>query len=224
MGEEDEMTESQQNPVKEDQQDCNVLRFLDSLDTYLLLIDSLSSTLRQGWLELASARHSMGVSRINSALFDLKHHNASTTLEVNDHDAASTMKQPDFTLHKWASPDNDKKFLEETKCVEDESSQRKSSSQQLRHRGSSQNSEIQEKGSESSEPESNVSLLMARDQVQKERSKSLSKFGGLVSPKLQSAQLSFETALEALVEIANVRSSMLHAYDQVKKEMENTIR
>lgn len=43
----------------------------------------------QGWFELASARHSMGASRINSALFDLKYHSAATTLQLNNLDGKS---------------------------------------------------------------------------------------------------------------------------------------
>lgn len=41
-------------------------------------------TILQGWLELASARHSMGAARVSSALFNLKSHHASTTLEVDN--------------------------------------------------------------------------------------------------------------------------------------------
>lgn len=37
---------------------------------------------------MASARHSMGASRVNSALFDLKSHHASMTLQVNEHGGA----------------------------------------------------------------------------------------------------------------------------------------
>lgn len=37
----------------------------------------------QGWLELASARHSMGGSRVNTALLTLKQHSAATKVEVN---------------------------------------------------------------------------------------------------------------------------------------------
>lgn len=37
----------------------------------------------QGYLELASARLSMGASRINSSLLDLKPHSAATTLEID---------------------------------------------------------------------------------------------------------------------------------------------
>lgn len=40
----------------------------------------------QGWLELASARHSMGSSRICSSLFDLKHHSAATSVRVTEDD------------------------------------------------------------------------------------------------------------------------------------------
>ncbi|KAI5660898.1 hypothetical protein M9H77_20221 [Catharanthus roseus] len=81
----------------------NVVKFLDSVDGYLMLMDSLNSTLRQGWLELASARHSMGASRINSALFDLKDHSAATTFEVH-----LQCEEPVFKLHKWASSDSSK--------------------------------------------------------------------------------------------------------------------
>ena len=36
----------------------------------------------QGWLELASARHSMGASRVNTVLLDHKFHPAATSLLV----------------------------------------------------------------------------------------------------------------------------------------------
>uniref|UniRef100_A0A5B7BCK6 Vacuolar ATPase assembly protein VMA22 n=1 Tax=Davidia involucrata TaxID=16924 RepID=A0A5B7BCK6_DAVIN len=218
--EEEEVGSSENGKVstaqQEQEEEHNVVKFLDSMDSYLTLLDSLSSTLRQGWLELASARHSMGASRINSTLFDLKHHAASTSLQVTQNDVDSIMTQPHFTLCKWASPDNKKCCSEKVKFDEDELLKRKSTSPQLRHRGTSQYSEIQEK-----RLESNGSSLTVDNQVQKERSKSLSMFGALVSPKLRVAQFSFETALEALVEIANMRSSMLSTYDQVQKELES---
>lgn len=37
-------------------------------------------------MELASARHSMGASRINGALLDMKLHSAATSLQVNEHE------------------------------------------------------------------------------------------------------------------------------------------
>lgn len=55
------------------------------LKKLLKLLEFLFSVI-QGWLELASARHSMGASRINSTLFDLKSHRASTTLQVHQCD------------------------------------------------------------------------------------------------------------------------------------------
>lgn len=181
--------------------DEDVLRFMDSTDSYLTLLDSLSSTLRQGWLDLAIARQSMGASRINGALLDHKLHSAATSVQVDQEDVDSMEAQPRFILRKWASVADGKQ------CYG------KSGSLQLRHRGDSQLSE--EKTSESG------AQLDVDDQVQKERAKLLSMFGTLISPKLRAAQLSFETALETLVKIANMRSAMLSSYDRVRKELDH---
>ncbi|KAL6317242.1 hypothetical protein AAG906_029995 [Vitis piasezkii] len=170
--EDQEKARTSENQLEEEQLDEeeNVVTFLDSMDAYLTLIDSLSSTLRQGWLELASARHSMGASRISSSLFDLKLHSAATSLRVTEDDEPQ---------------------------------------------------EIQEKSPTCKSPTSNGSPLSLDSPVQKQRHKSLSVFGTLVSPKLRAAQFSFETALETIVEIANMRSSMLSAFDQVQKDIES---
>lgn len=37
-------------------------------------------------MDLASARHSMGVTRVSSALFDLKSHSAATTVQLDLND------------------------------------------------------------------------------------------------------------------------------------------
>ncbi|KAK4434112.1 hypothetical protein Salat_0573900 [Sesamum alatum] len=190
------------NGVAESEQ--HILNFLDSVDSYLILMETLSSALRQGWLELASARHSMGASRVNSALFDLKSHHASTTVQVND-------DLPQFKLCKWASSDDPEKYSEEAKFEEDELFQNKSDGPRHQHQ------ELQEK-----RRDGGASPVGTDNQAQKERSKTLSMFGTLVSPKLRATQLSFETALEMLVEISNTRASLLHAYDQVQKDRTNT--
>ncbi|KAH8479353.1 hypothetical protein H0E87_031357 [Populus deltoides] len=192
--------------------DEDVLRFMDSTDSYLTLLDSLSSTLRQGWLDLAIARQSMGASRINGALLDHKLHSAATSVQVDQEDVDSMEAQPRFILRKWASVADGKQCYEEQKLGEDKLPG-KSGSLELRHRGDSQLSE--EKTSESG------AQLDVDDQVQKERAKLLSMFGTLISPKLRSAQLSFETALETLVKIANMRSTMLSSYDRVRKELDH---
>ncbi|KAM1813162.1 hypothetical protein ACFX11_027002 [Malus domestica] len=164
----------------------NSLQFLDSIDGYLTLLDSLSWTLRQGWLQLASARHSMGESRVSSALLDLKSHNASTFLQIHH-----------FTLRKWASSDNDN------------GAPLMNMSPQIRQR----------KDKDGPPPPLKAETAH-QHQLQKERTKSLLMFGGLVSPKLRAAQLSFESALDALVEIANMRSLMLSMFDKVREELE----
>lgn len=181
-------------------EDEDVLKFMDSLDAYLCLLHSLSSTLRQGWFDFASARYSMGASRVNTALLDLKEHLAATYLEVRK------AQEPHFTLCKWGS------------CATGDSSETEDSDVLLldSNIGIRQRCKDTSKAPvEGSNSPVGVPSTTADDRVQKERSKSLAVFGTLVSPKLRAAQLSFETALETLVEIANARASMLSAFDQV---------
>ncbi|KAL7084041.1 hypothetical protein ACP275_14G200900 [Erythranthe tilingii] len=179
--------------------DQNILNLLDSMDNYLILVDSLSSSLRQGWLELASARYSMGASRVNSSLFDLKSHHASTALQVDN--AGTDTELPRFTLCKWTTSSD------EAKLEEDELLKSKSDSPPVQHQESEER-----KAEESGSP------VTANNHAEKERFKSLSVFGTLVSPKLRATQSTFETALETLVEMSNLRASLLCAYDQVQKD------
>ncbi|XP_015884162.1 uncharacterized protein LOC107419855 isoform X1 [Ziziphus jujuba] len=213
-GGEEETLKLEPEGLRHDVEDQHVLQFLDSLDGYITLMDSLSLTLRQGWLELASARHSMGASRVNSALLNLKFHSASTSLQVTRNDVDSEANEANFTLCKWASSNSGHSSAGE-KFREDKL-QTKHDSPDLRHRSKSQFSETPDETSVQS-----GASLVADDHVQRERSKSLSVFGTLVSPKLRAAQLSFETALEMLVEIANTRSTMLSAFNRVKKGLED---
>lgn len=188
MGEEKEALNTQVfelSTTKLEEQNENTLNFLDSVDDYLLLIESLTSTLRQGWLELASARHSMGGSRVNTVLLTLKEHSAATKVEVNYDNDSSMTKSPRLTLCKWESSDK------KDSSFENENIDNKNPTKE------SNRSETTDK---------------TESHLQKERGKVLSMFGGLVSPKLRASQLSFETALEKLIEIANVRSSIHEAH------------
>lgn len=214
---EKEEGESSENEKTEE----NVLEFLDSLDSYLILMDSLSSTLRQGWLDVASARYSMGSSRVTSALFDLKLHDAATKLQLTQLDQQSPrqdplVKQPHISLSRWSSSSGENGCSRE-KESEEEHLQEKNHNSVPRHRRPSESSVDKELPSKAS-PGSPRSPLIVDDQVQKERSKSLSVFGTLVSPKLREAQISFETALETLVEIANTRSMMLSAHARIQQD------
>lgn len=164
---------------------------------YILALTGNRITLKQGWLQLASARHSMGESRVSSAVLDLKSHPASTFLEVTQQSNPGVGQIHHFTLHKWASFDNDNEApLMDT-------------SPQIRQR----------KDKDGTPPPVKAEADH-QHQLQKERSKSLLVFGGLVSPKLRAAQLSFESALDALVEIANMRSLMLSTFHKVREEVE----
>ncbi|XP_057776226.1 uncharacterized protein LOC130995083 isoform X2 [Salvia miltiorrhiza] len=160
-----------------------------------------------GWLELASARHSMGAARVSSALFNLKSHHASTTLEIDNVDV--NVELPHLTLCKWASSDDSEKNSGGAKFKDDElSPPPKPESPRT------QDEEPQDRRAESGE-----SPVSPDDHAQQARSRSLSMFGTLVSPKLRATQTSFERALEMLVEISNVRASLLHAHDQVQKDL-----
>ncbi|OAY75512.1 Coiled-coil domain-containing protein 115 [Ananas comosus] len=208
-------TECKPGADSEEGEDEKVLKFLDSFDAYLVLIDSLSSALRQGWLELACARHSMGSSRISSALFDHKVQSAATTLKVTDSlDSSLSEPNPHFILSKWGTRE-DKCSSEE---IELDSMQKKSNQSQLRHRAASN---ILGEREESNSSGNGPQLSFSKD-VQKERAKSLAVFGTLVSPKLRTAQSSFETALERIVEMANARSDMLSAFTQLQLEVKGS--
>uniref|UniRef100_A0A0D9W710 Vacuolar ATPase assembly protein VMA22 n=1 Tax=Leersia perrieri TaxID=77586 RepID=A0A0D9W710_9ORYZ len=196
--------------------DDEILRFMDSVDGYLLLMDSLSSALRQGWFDLASARHSMGTSRVSSTLFDHKEQSAATKLQVVDsEDLQSSEPNPHFILSKW--------------CLQEKSNSNDAgdivkdiTKPNLRYRGSATTpvslhiftSSRVKKMAARNQTQLQQSLLL----VQKARSKALSIFGALVSPKLRTTQISFETALELIVELANLRSNMLSSFSQIKGE------
>jgi len=49
-------------------------------------ISQTISQYSQGWLELASARYSMGTSRVNTSLLDLKFHSAATTFKITENE------------------------------------------------------------------------------------------------------------------------------------------
>ncbi|KAJ1271825.1 hypothetical protein BS78_06G155300 [Paspalum vaginatum] len=183
--------------------DEEILRFMDSVDGYLLLMDSLNSALRQGWLDLASARHSMGSSRVSSTVFDHNEQSAATKLQVVDHaDLKPSELKPHFALSKWS-------LREECHSTSDVSEQT-NTEPKLRHRGSAATPD----GNHERDGTTNADTST---HVQRARLKALSVFGALVSPKLRTAQISFETALELIVELANSRSNMLASLSQLKE-------
>ncbi|KAL6504175.1 hypothetical protein OROGR_026098 [Orobanche gracilis] len=187
-------TESTSELVESEQ---HVLNFLDSIDSYLILMDSLSSSLRQG---------------MKKTDFEA---------EYNTRKGDPNTDLPHFTLRRWASSDVADKYSEEGKIEEVELLQEKSNNsprvqhhEVLERRASCGSPVTPDHQSFITRGRSRISYRAAR----KERVKSLSIYGTLVFPKLRATQLSFETALEALVEIANLRVSLLRAYDQVQHD------
>lgn len=210
--------------------DMKLIQLLDSTDAYLKLYYSLSQTMRQGWLEIAGARYSMGPSRISEALFSLKPHPAYTLVSVEQRDDVDetdekcavekadekipmpgVKEQTCFTLHKWENK-------EEVLFKEN----RERSTSQLRQRPHSHSAD-KDKGKSKDRGSSELGSSSAVSQVQKRKSEALSLFGTLVSPKLRSAQISFETVLETLVEIANARSTILSVLAKISKEKGNDL-
>ncbi|CAL5016002.1 unnamed protein product [Urochloa decumbens] len=207
-GEIDSTAGEQGQPRGDD--DEEILRFMDSVDGYLLLMDSLSSALRQGWLDLASARHSMGPSRVSSTLFDHKEQSAATKLQVVDHSGLKPSEsKPHFALSKWS--------LEEKCHSTNDVDEQASTEPKLRHRGSATTPEDGNHERDATTTADSSTGSDTTNHVQRARSKALSVFGALVSPKLRTAQISFETALELIVELANSRSNMLASFSQLKE-------
>ncbi|XP_039821379.1 uncharacterized protein LOC120683368 isoform X1 [Panicum virgatum] len=157
---------------------------------------------------MASARHSMGPSRVSSTLFDHKEQSAATKLQVVDHAGLEPSEsKPHFALSKWS-------LQEECNSTYDVTEQA-STEPKLRHRGSAATPDVNHERDATTSDSSTGAGTSSH--VQKARSKALSVFGALVSPKLRTAQISFETALELIVELANSRSNMLASFSQLKE-------
>ncbi|KAH9315604.1 hypothetical protein KI387_024231, partial [Taxus chinensis] len=190
---------------EDEDEDMKVIQLLDATDAYLKLYHSLSHTMRQGWLQIASARYSMGTSRISEVLFSLKPSSAHTSISLNYTDGLPAVDENSvaekargniytrrenyptyFTLHKW---ENKKEVEEEV----DTGFTEKKSALRLRHRPLSHSTD-KSKGAALTDNTGSESSYSSTDfQVQKRKSEALSLFGTLVSPQLRFAQGSFET-------------------------------
>ncbi|KAL3701594.1 hypothetical protein R1sor_019616 [Riccia sorocarpa] len=70
--------------------ETEVWQCLDSVHHLLKRREILHQTLRQGWMELTSARYGMGPSRISSLLFSLKPHAPSSVVDIRVSPSDST--------------------------------------------------------------------------------------------------------------------------------------
>eukprot|EP00250_Pteridium_aquilinum_P009535 c18735_g1_i1 orf=80-847(+) len=221
------ISEVDMEPSDEDRQ---LLSLLDAMDHLLCSRDSFAKSLSQGWIAIASARYSMGPSRINQALFSLKPCPASTVVSVSTledvvqdegHGGEGEQEQDiqyafQFALQNQCKSDQDNNtaFGEENANLETQSHLRQ------RHISGFANKQHADDDSEGS-----VNHLLANESIMaeerhrhpKQRSDALAWFGTLVSPHLRAAQTSFTEALETLVDLAMAQNKVLAAYHQIKR-------
>ncbi|KAG6545764.1 hypothetical protein Mapa_012725 [Marchantia paleacea] len=221
----------------QEQLDKEVLLCLDSVHQLLKRREILHQTLRQGWMELTSARYIMGPARISSPLFSLKPHAPSAVVDVRGAHAVSTGKVDVSELEEESAQvvitgpvafhlvrnreEKEQKFSL-TKLSDLTISEKKHPAQ-LRRRLTSTASEIEHDErkdrweiknlSDDSATESDDELTLAEGS--KDTTQPLYWFGALVSPHLRSAQSNFSKALDIVVELLNAQNEAAHAHGNV---------
>ncbi|RDX99924.1 hypothetical protein CR513_16968, partial [Mucuna pruriens] len=184
--------------VQHRQQQLLVLQFIDSMHNYLSLFHALSSTLQQFFLLV------------------LKLYSAATTLNIIKYDDT----QLHFLLRKWVSSEHGSTLLEDENVQPQDSSAVSHFLICLVVRTAKVNMAKNLSGL-ADIPELSVELLCkllsAFYRFKGERSKSLSVFGILISPKLLCTRgyMTFFAALETLKKIANMQSSLLYSFHRV---------
>ncbi|BBN10789.1 coiled-coil domain-containing protein 115 [Marchantia polymorpha subsp. ruderalis] len=220
-----------------EQLDKEVLQCLDSVHLLLERREILHQTLRQGWMELTSARYTMGPARISSPLFSLKPHAPSAVVDVRGAHVDSTEKigVPELeeeiaqvvitgpvAFHLVRNREEKEEKPSVTKLSDLTISEKKNPAK-LRRRLTSTASEIEQDErkdrweiknlTDDSATESDDELTIAEGS--KDTTQPLHWFGALVSPHLRSAQSNFSKALDIVVELLNAQSEAAHAHGNV---------
>jgi len=203
--------------------DMEMIKCLDSVHQLLSLRDTLSQLLRQGWMEMASARYSMGP-QVSQPLFRLKPYAASASISItddsNDNDEASIVSDGPFhmTLQRLETGDlSNGKVTGPSNKVDEPSRQGQEQSNAVptdwtQEEDAAYKRLMRDVDDLDSDSESGFSTQA------KEKAKPLHWFGGLVSPHLRAAQGSFQLALEVLVDMANAQGEAAHAHKLVLQE------
>lgn len=212
--------------------DRQLLCLLDALDHLLCCRESLAKSLTKGWMEIASARYSMGPSRIDQALFSLKPCSASTVVsvstpedfvEVKSHVGEDEQESHANCAFQYSLRSPPKSDLDNHSASREETATSivfPQSNLRQRHNSGLENKEHVDDDSEASV---NHVLIKGRDMAQdghrnsKHKSDVLAWFGTLVSPHLRAAQTSFAEALGTVVELAAAQSKILAACHQIKQ-------
>ncbi|KAH7446805.1 hypothetical protein KP509_01G077100 [Ceratopteris richardii] len=210
------------------QEDAEILRFLDALDHLICCRDSLARSLSQGWMEIASARYSMGPARISQALFSLKPQSASTIISVSETEnsmletgpkdeeeqVCDALQEFQFSIRNLDVKGGTKIKSREGNINSETSAQ---SNLRQRHKSGSMKNHIVEDDFENDDDLSNDGDLIQHRADSPNVSDPLAWFGTLVSPHLRAAQKSFKDALEMIVEVATAQTRVQRTYDFIKE-------
>ncbi|KAG0562594.1 hypothetical protein KC19_9G158600 [Ceratodon purpureus] len=196
--------------------DHHVLRCLDSCHELLALRNDLSLLLRQGWMDMARARYSMGSSRISHPLFSLKPHSASAHvgLALLDDDPGSPSLMTLVRLDAAGITNSQSADSDSHTCKPE----RRGSRSGAAPPDWSHDEDAAYRRLMAGEGDSDSDSEAAVETQTNEQTRPLRWFGTLVSPHLQAAQTSFESALEILVKIANAQQEASHAHNQVMQQ------
>ncbi|KAI5073476.1 hypothetical protein GOP47_0011489 [Adiantum capillus-veneris] len=214
-------TSSCVSEVQEAHEDAQMLRLLDAMDHLLSCRDSLAKSLSQGWMEIASARYSMGPSRIDQALFSLKPCTASTLVSVSRTDELVIDKGHVEECEQECISQQEFQFALQSPHKDNPGGYENAKSDVLpqsqlrqRHPSGSANRQHTDNDFEDSNILGNDSDMA---QSKSRGHDSLAWFGTLVSPHLRVAQSSFKEALETVVELATSQSTIQMAYRQIQE-------
>lgn len=217
----------------EDDADQQLLWLLDSVDQLLRLRESLSQTLSHGWMELATARYAMAPSCISQPVFSLKPCSAATVVSVSyTEDVTEYEEEAAKTRGRWGCTGSAPQFVLWQTCkgkdrIESDAVERgvtiglqdsaKPRQRQLsgvskeKHIKADLSGDLNLKDLGTKRVPHVSGVRSVENTNLKQRSEALAWLGALVSPRPRTAQASFVAALEILVKMATLQSSLLMA-------------
>lgn len=201
--------------------DQEVIRCLDSVQELLVLQHSLSLHLREGWMDMARARYSMGPSRVSQPLFSLKPYSASARVSLVPPDDNAGLPLHMSLLRLDSGKNTSATPSESHTPREGQASQHDHSRSAAVPSDWSRDEDAAYRRIMAGVTDSDSDSEAAGGNEATEQTRPLRWFGAFVSPQLQAAQSSFELALEILVKISNAQGQATHAYNEVMQQRDD---